>query len=190
MAQVNIKALRTIRPNLELQSRALEAADSLENLDIIVFEMAAAIGQVEAIAAMRQGGIGLFIVDHIQLMAADKENRVQEISAVSRALKMLAMRYDIPVLAVSQLSRAVEQRSDKRPHLSDLRDSGSIEQDADLVLMLYRADQYRKQEGDKNLDGLAEVIVAKNRRGPTGEVQLVFHEEYAQFYNLKRENNG
>jgi replicative DNA helicase len=109
------------------------------------------------------------------------ENRVQEVSQISRALKVLARDLEVPIIAVSQLSRAVEQRHDKRPILSDLRESGSIEQDADIVAFIYR-DEYYNDESDPQ--GLAEVIVAKHRNGPTDTVKLSFLRRYAKFADL------
>jgi replicative DNA helicase len=109
------------------------------------------------------------------------ENRVQEVSQISRALKVLARDLDVPILAMSQLSRAVEQRHDKRPILSDLRDSGSIEQDSDLVIFVYR-DEYYDEDSDQQ--GLAEIILAKHRNGPTGTEKLSFLKRYAKFADL------
>ncbi|MFM8409575.1 MAG: DnaB-like helicase C-terminal domain-containing protein, partial [Alphaproteobacteria bacterium] len=127
-------------------------------------------------------GLDLIVVDYLQLMAGRRtENRVQEISEISRGLKGLARELDVPVLALSQLSRAVETRSDHRPMLSDLRESGSIEQDADLVLFIYREDKY-DQETEKQ--GVAEIIVAKQRNGPLGTAKLLFRKEYTRFENL------
>jgi replicative DNA helicase len=119
----------------------------------------------------------------MQLMTsgATAENRVQEVSQISRSLKILARDLDVPIIALSQLSRAVEQRHDKRPILSDLRESGSIEQDADLVVFLYR-DEYYNEESDQQ--GLAEVIVAKHRNGPTDMIKLSFLKRYAKFADL------
>jgi replicative DNA helicase len=132
-------------------------------------------------------GLDLIIIDYLQLMTGDQrtENRVQEISYLSRSLKGLARELHVPVLVASQLSRAVEQRSDKRPVLSDLRESGSIEQDADIVMFIYRDDVYDEDSERKNL---AELIVAKHRNGPTGSVELYFQKNLTQFKNaLKRE---
>ena len=119
----------------------------------------------------------------MQLMTSgvSAENRVQEVSQISRALKILARDLDVPILALSQLSRAVEQRHDKRPILSDLRESGSIEQDADLVIFIYR-DEYYNEDSDQQ--GLAEVILAKHRNGPTDSVKLSFLKRYAKFADL------
>jgi replicative DNA helicase len=127
--------------------------------------------------------LGLIIVDYLQLMTsgASVENRVQEVSQISRNLKILARDLDVPILAMSQLSRAVEQRHDKRPILSDLRESGSIEQDADLVAFIYRDEYYNDDSPDQ---GLAEVILAKHRNGPTGTERLSFLKRYAKFADL------
>ncbi len=125
-------------------------------------------------------GLDLVILDYLQLMGGDTrtENRVQEVSYISRNLKILARELNVPVLAAAQLSRAVEQRTDKRPVLSDLRESGSLEQDADVVMFIYRPDQYEKDTAKQNI---AEIIVAKHRNGPTGSVELVFLSHLAKF---------
>jgi replicative DNA helicase len=126
--------------------------------------------------------LDLVIVDYLQLMGGDtrNENRVQEVSYISRNLKVLARELNVPVLAAAQLSRAVEQRSDKRPVLSDLRESGSLEQDSDIVMFIYRPDQYEKDTVKQNV---AEIIVAKHRNGPVGSVELVFRNALAKFEN-------
>jgi replicative DNA helicase len=127
-------------------------------------------------------GLDLVIVDYLQLMGGDQrtDNRVQEVSYISRNLKVLARELNVPVLSAAQLSRAVEQRSDKRPVLSDLRESGSLEQDADIVMFIYRPDQYEK---DTNKQNIAEIIVAKHRNGPVGSVELIFRSALAKFEN-------
>lgn len=129
--------------------------------------------------------LGLVVIDYLQLMRGfgRAENRQQEISEISRSLKAMARELNVPVIAVSQLSRAVEQRSPKRPQLSDLRESGAIEQDADLVLLIYRDEYYNPNTSKK---GVAEVIVAKQRNGPIGTIELVFQKDYARFENLSR----
>ena len=133
----------------------------------------------------RHPNLGLIIVDYLQLLTPsnrrDSDGRVQEVSEMSRSLKILARDLDVPIVALSQLSRAVEQRTDKRPILSDLRESGSIEQDADLVAFVYR-DEYYNDESDQQ--GLAEVILAKHRNGPTDSVKLSFLKRYAKFSDL------
>jgi replicative DNA helicase len=125
-------------------------------------------------------GLDLVILDYIQLMGGDTrtENRVQEVSYISRNLKVLARELKVPVLAAAQLSRAVEQRSDKKPVLSDLRESGSLEQDADVVMFIYRPDQYEKDTAKQNV---AEIIVSKHRNGPTGSFELIFMSQLAKF---------
>ncbi len=125
-------------------------------------------------------GLDLVILDYLQLMSGDtrNDNRVQEVSYISRNLKVLARELNVPVLAAAQLSRAVEQRTDKRPVLSDLRESGSLEQDADIVMFIYRPDQYEKDTVKQNV---AEIIVAKHRNGPTGSIELIFLNSLAKF---------
>jgi len=132
--------------------------------------------------------IGLIVIDYLQLMQgpAKAESREREISHISRSLKSLAKELKIPVIALAQLNRAVETRTVKRPQLSDLRESGSIEQDADVVLFLNRPEYYGllKDENGNSLEGVAEVIIGKQRNGPTGEIKLAFIKEYARFENL------
>lgn len=130
--------------------------------------------------------LGLVIVDYLQLMQSHRrvENRQQEISEISRSLKSLARELDVPVLALSQLSRAVEQSPSKRPALSHLRESGSLEQDADVVLFIHRPDYY---DPDSAMRGIAEIIIAKHRHGPTGSVELAFAAEYTRFLDLAKE---
>lgn len=129
------------------------------------------------------GDLALIIVDYLQLMSGRRglENRQQEVSEMTRALKALAKELDVPVVALSQLSRAVEARKPPRPQLSDLRESGAIEQDADIVTMIYRDDVYDEESMDK---GIAEIIIAKQRNGPTGVVRLAFQGEHTRFGNL------
>ena len=135
----------------------------------------------------REPSLGLIIVDYLQLMASDRnvESRVQEVSQISRALKVLARELEVPILAMSQLSRAVEQRHDKRPILSDLRDSGSIEQDSDLVFFVYRDEYYLGEESDQQ--GIAEIILAKHRNGPTGHDQALLA---AAVREIRRSGSG
>ncbi len=129
-------------------------------------------------------GLDLIIVDYLQLMTGDvrSENRVQEVSYISRSLKAIARELDLPVVAASQLSRAVEQRTDKRPVLADLRESGSLEQDADVVMFIYRDELYHP---DTEKQHIADIIVAKHRNGPTGTVQLFFRNRLAQFLDAE-----
>ena len=132
----------------------------------------------------QQHGLGLVIIDYLQLMtgSARAESRQQEISQISRSLKGMAKDLNVPVLALSQLSRAVESRSDHKPMLSDLRESGSIEQDADVVMFIFREEYYKPD--DEEVRNRATVIVGKQRNGPTGEFDLHFHKEYTRFSDL------
>jgi replicative DNA helicase len=129
-------------------------------------------------------GLDLLIVDYLQLMRGDtrSENRVQEISYITRSLKSLARELEAPLIALSQLSRAVEQRTDHRPQLSDLRESGAIEQDADIVMFIYREDMAKPDTERKNI---ADVMVAKHRNGPTDTIPLFFHKELTRFADLE-----
>ncbi len=134
--------------------------------------------------------IGLIVVDYLQLMSAGRgENRTQELSHISRSLKLLAKDFHCPVVALSQLSRQAENRADKRPMLSDLRESGSIEQDADAVLFIYREDYYFPEDIDPSKKGVAEIIVSKNRKGPVCTAELLWLPHATTFRNLAR-NNG
>ena len=132
-------------------------------------------------------GLDIIIIDYLHLMSgsgkSSSESRQQEISDISRSLKALARELNVPVVALSQLSRAVEQRTDHRPMLSDLRESGAIEQDADVVMFIYRDDYYNKDSENK---GIAEIIIAKQRNGPIGTVNLVWLPDYTKFANAER----
>lgn len=133
----------------------------------------------------QEHGIGMILIDYLQLILGSGrsgENRQQEVSEISRSLKQLARELQIPVIALSQLSRGVEQRQDKRPMMSDIRESGSIEQDADIVAFLYRDDYYDKESENKNI---IEIIIAKQRNGPVGTVSLAFVKEYNKFVNIE-----
>jgi replicative DNA helicase len=133
-----------------------------------------------------QTQIGLVVIDYLQLMQNSKfklENRVQELSQITRSLKNIAREFNVPIIALSQLSRNVENRVDKKPILSDLRESGSIEQDADLVLMLYRNKYYTLKDEDDEAPDLTDLILAKQRNGPTGTIKLEFNEKRTKFFN-------
>ncbi|MDJ0687669.1 MAG: replicative DNA helicase [Xenococcaceae cyanobacterium MO_188.B32] len=143
--------------------------------------------QVRRLQAQQKDKLGLVLLDYLQLMeGSGSDNRVQELSKITRSLKGLAREINAPIIALSQLSRGVEQRTNKRPMLSDLRESGSIEQDADLVIMLYREEYYNP---DTPARGIAEIIITKHRNGPTGTVKLLFKSELTKFENLARPSN-
>jgi replicative DNA helicase len=132
--------------------------------------------------AEQGGALGLILIDYLQLMEnSGSENRVQELSRITRALKGLARELNVPVIALSQLSRGVEARTNKRPMMSDLRESGSIEQDADVIIMLYRDDYYNPDTPDR---GIAEIIITKHRNGPVGTVKMLFEPQFTLFRNL------
>ena len=158
-----------------------------DTASITLLEMRAKVRRLASrLNARGEAPLSLVVVDYLQLMVGQSnrsDNRQQEIAEISRGLKVLARDLDVPVLAIAQLSRAVEQRHDKRPLLSDLRDSGAIEQDADMVMFLYRDEYYNPDSDDK---GIAEVIIGKHRNGPTGKVQLAWLEQYTKFASLAR----
>jgi replicative DNA helicase len=186
-AKVESQRLRTGKLAVDDWPRLTAACDKLAKAPIYVDDTGS-ITMMELRSKARrlkskEPSLGLVVVDYLQLMTTGgtTENRVQEVSQISRQLKVLARDLDIPILAMSQLSRAVEQRHDKRPILSDLRESGSIEQDSDIVAFVYR-DEYYNDESEHQ--GLAELIVAKHRNGPTDTVKLSFLKRYAKFADL------
>ncbi|MGH1578358.1 replicative DNA helicase [Planktotalea sp.] len=184
--------------------RFVEAAKDLEACPLYIDDTAAIpIAQLAARARRlkRTHGLDVLIIDYLQLVRGTSENRVQEIGEISMGLKAIAKELQIPVIALSQLSRQVENREDKRPQLSDLRESGSIEQDADVVMFVYRGEYYKEREkpDDENLEamaawqddmarlhGKAEVIIGKQRHGPIGTVELSFEAQYTRFGNLAK----
>jgi replicative DNA helicase len=186
-ARVELQRLRTGRLTNDDWPRLVKACDALTKAPIYVddtrlttmLEIRAKARRLKA----REPKLGLIVIDYLQLMSSggNAENRVQEVSQISRSLKVIAGDLEVPVVALSQLSRAVESRTDKRPLLSDLRESGSIEQDADLVMFLYRDEYYNEQSEDQ---GLAEVILAKHRNGPIGTEKLAFLKRFAKFADL------
>ncbi|SJZ80940.1 replicative DNA helicase [Selenihalanaerobacter shriftii] len=185
-AQVDNHRLRTGYLNENDWNRLTDAAGKLSDSKIFiddtpgitVMEMRAKARRIKA-----EHGLGLILIDYMQLMQGSgrPESRQQEVSKISRSLKGLARELNVPVVSLSQLSRAVEQRNDKRPQLSDLRSSGSIEQDADLVAFIYRDDYYNP---DSEKQGITEIIVGKQRNGPVGKVELAFQKEYTKFVDL------
>jgi replicative DNA helicase len=190
-ARVDAHAVRTGRLPEDEWKRLSVGAGRLARANIFIDDTAA-LGILELRAKARrlkaEHNAGLIIVDYLQLMQGPRtaENREKEISAISRSLKALAKELDIPVIALSQLSRAVEGRTDKRPILSDLRESGAIEQDADVVMFVHRPEMYIDPRSEKapEVQGRAEIIVGKQRNGPIDDVQLAFVHRYARFENL------
>jgi replicative DNA helicase len=187
-AKVELHRLRTGRLAADDWPRLTAACDRLAKAPLYVDDTGS-ITMMEIRSKARRlkskhPDLGLIVVDYLQLMTSgtNPENRVQEVSQISRSLKVLARDLEVPIIAMSQLSRAVEQRHDKRPILSDLRESGSIEQDADIVTFIYRDDYYNPEDSPD--PGVAEVIVAKHRNGPTDKVKLSFISQYAKFADL------
>ncbi len=168
--------------------KLIEAADSIAHSNLIIDDTPS-ISIAELRSKCRkyklEHDLGVIIIDYLQLMTGNKssESRQQEVADISRNLKAIARELNVPVIALSQLSRSVESREDKRPMLSDLRESGAIEQDADVVMFIYRDEYYNHDSEDR---GIAEIIVAKQRNGPTGTVKLKWIPEYTKFANLER----
>ncbi|MGA0069449.1 MAG: replicative DNA helicase, partial [Miltoncostaeaceae bacterium] len=196
VAMVDASRMRSGRLSADDWPRVSQAADRLSKAPIFIDDsegMTVTEMRTKARRLKAREGLGLVVVDYIQLMEGSPllrrrdENRVQEISAISRGLKMMARDLDVPIVVVSQLNRSPDSRNDKRPMLSDLRESGAIEQDADMVLLIYRDDYY---EPDSESKGIAEVNVAKHRNGPTDRVKLAFMGTYAKFGSLASDRDG
>jgi len=195
---LDMHRIRTGQLHREDWSHLTRAASALTESHIYIDDTAG-ITALELRAKIRrqraETGLDLVVVDYLQLMSGggDSESRQQEISDISRSLKAIAKELNIPVVALSQLSRAVESRQDKRPMLADLRESGAIEQDADLVMMIYRKSMYAGRDGEGqgdevgDPDHIAEILISKHRNGPTGSVKLTFLPEYAKFGNYIQE---
>ena len=183
--------LKTGNLSVEEWSRLVHAQGNLYDAPIFVDDTAGIrISEIRSKArklAQEMGGLGVIIIDYLQLITGSKgENRQQVVSEISRELKILAKDLKVPVIALSQLSRAVEQRQDKRPMLADLRESGSIEQDADIVAFLYRDAYYQKEQVDsQESNNVTELILEKNRHGSLGTVKLYFHKEYTKFSSVE-----
>lgn len=183
--------LKTGNLSTDEWKRLVHAQSNLYNVPIFVNDTAGIrISEIRSNArklAQEMGGLGIIIIDYLQLITGSKgENRQQIVSEISRELKILAKDLRVPVIALSQLSRSVEQRQDKRPMLSDLRESGSIEQDADIVAFLYRDAYYQKEQADsQEANNVTELILEKNRHGSLGTVKLYFHMEYTKFSSVE-----
>jgi replicative DNA helicase len=192
-ARVNIHDLRTGNFPEKAWDSLAEAAGRLSQSPIYIDDSSLLTtsdlrARVRRFQARQKDKLGMVVVDYLQLMSWSRrtDSKQQEVSEISRALKGVAREFDIPVVALSQLSRAVESRPDKRPQLSDLRDSGAIEQDADLVCLLFRPGYYEPKSSGQENNPEAEVIVAKHRNGPTGTVDLIFLQEFARFAGRDR----
>lgn len=183
--------LKTGNLSTDEWKRLVQAQNNLYDAPIFVDDTAGIrISEIRSNArklAQEMGGLGVIIIDYLQLITGAKgENRQQIVSEISRELKILAKDLKVPVIALSQLSRAVEQRQDKRPMLADLRESGSIEQDADIVAFLYREAYYQKEQADsQEANNVTEMILEKNRHGSLGTVKLYFHKEYTKFSSVE-----
>lgn len=186
LGRVNQQALRTGQLEDEDWSRVTHAITMLSEAKIFIDDTPA-LSPTELRARCRrlarEHGLGLIVIDYLQLMQVpgNRENRATEISEISRSLKALAKELNVPVIALSQLNRSLESRTDKRPVMADLRESGAIEQDADMIVFIYRDEYYHPESGEK---GVAEIIIGKHRHGPTGTVKLAFHGKYTRFDNL------
>ena len=175
--------------------RINEASSRLATTNLVIDDTAAGmtIGEIRAKCrrlASSEKGLALVVIDYLQLISGGKSygaNRQQEVSDISRSLKILAMELEVPVIALSQLSRGVESRDDKRPMMSDLRESGSIEQDADLVAFLYREDYYNKELRTDDNNSISELIIGKHRNGPTATIELLFKKNTSTFLNLRKD---
>jgi len=193
VGRVNATRLRTGQLEDEDWSRISSAIRLLKETRIFIDDTPALSPDVlraKARRLKREHGLGLIVIDYLQLMAVpgNKENRATEISEISRSLKGLAKELNVPVVALSQLNRSLETRTDKRPVMADLRESGAIEQDADVIVFIYRDEYYNKENSPDK--GLAEVIIGKQRNGPTGSVKLKFFGEYTRFDNLAHDSVG
>lgn len=186
---INAQALRTGKMTEEDWMKLTMAMGSLSNAGIYIDDSPGIrVNEIRSKCRrlQQEHGLGMILIDYLQLIQGSGrsgENRQQEVSEISRSLKALARELNVPVIALSQLSRGVEQRQDKRPMMSDIRESGSIEQDADIVAFLYRDDYYDKESENKNI---IEIIIAKQRNGPVGTVELAFIKEFNKFVNLER----
>ncbi|MES2958313.1 MAG: replicative DNA helicase [Pseudomonadota bacterium] len=188
LGRINQSGLRTGKLNDDEWGRLSEAVDRLKNANVFIDETPALNSAELRARARRQarqcGKLGLIVIDYLQLMSgssSSEENRATEIGEISRGLKALAKELQCPVIALSQLNRSVESRNDKRPMMSDLRESGAIEQDADVIMFIYRDDYYNKESKEP---GIAEIVIGKQRNGPVGTVRLTFLKPLTRFDNL------
>ena len=185
-ALVNSYALRTGELTPEDWEHLAVAAGEMSGCDILIDDTSGMTVTAMKAKLRREKNLGMVVIDYLGLMQGDShiENRVQEVSAISRSLKIMAKELEVPVVCCAQLSRGPESRSDNRPQLSDLRDSGAIEQDADTVIFLYRSEYYKKEEQNDQGTSVAEVIVAKNRHGSTKTVRMGWNGQYTKFITI------
>ncbi|RJP21002.1 MAG: replicative DNA helicase [Deltaproteobacteria bacterium] len=194
-ARVNFQRLRTGQIGQEEINRLVASVAKLSDAPIYTDDSGALSAldlRARARRLKKDKDVGLIIIDYLQLMRgsaarSNPDNRVQEVSEISRSMKALAKELDIPVIAISQLSRGVENRSDKRPQMADLRESGAIEQDSDLILFVYREEMYSKDKTPQEEKGVAEIIVGKNRSGPMRDVKLAFLAQFTRFEDLAQD---
>ena len=194
LGQIDGFKLRTGNLMNQDWKRINEAASQLANTNLVMDDtQGITIGEIRAKCrrlASSEKGLALIVIDYLQLISGGKNygaNRQQEVSDISRSLKTLAMELGVPVIALSQLSRGVEAREDKRPLMSDLRESGSIEQDADIVAFLYRDDYYNKEARTEDNNSISELIIGKHRNGPTATIELLFKKNTSTFLNLRKD---
>ena len=195
LGQINGAKMRTGKLEHNDWKRLNEAISRLSDVDLYLDDTPGiTIGEIRSKCrrlANSEKGLGLVMIDYLQLITGPAKtmgNRQQEVSEISRSLKTMALELGVPVIALAQLSRAVESREDKRPIMSDLRESGSIEQDADIVSFLYRDDYYNKEARRDDNASITELIIGKNRSGPTSTIELLFKKNTSTFVNFKREN--
>lgn len=194
-ARVNFQRLRTGYLTQDEINRIVASVGKLSEAPIFTDDSGALTAielRAKARRLKKERNIGMLIVDYLQLMRGatsrgGQDNRVQEISEISRSLKALAKELNVPVLAISQLNRGVESRTDKRPQMADLRESGAIEQDSDLILFIYREEMYTKADTPEEKKGVAEIIIGKQRNGPMGVVPLTFLHQYTRFEDMARD---
>lgn len=193
VGRVNAQRLRSGQLEDEDWARVTGAIRQLREVKIFIDDtpgLSPEVLRAKSRRLKREHDLGLIVIDYLQLMSVpgNQENRATEISEISRSLKHLAKELNLPVIALSQLNRSLEQRADKRPVMADLRESGAIEQDADIIIFIYRDDYYNKETSPDK--GLAEVIIGKQRSGPTGSLKLKFFGEYTRFDNLAHDSIG
>ena len=194
LGQIDGYKLRTGKLLNDDWKRVSEAISQLSNTKMVIDDTPGiTIGEIRAKCrrlASSEDGLALVVIDYLQLISSGKNygtNRQQEVSEISRSLKTLALELNVPIIALSQLSRSVESREDKHPLMSDLRESGSIEQDADIVAFLYRDDYYNKEARTEDNNSISELIIGKHRNGPTSTIELLFKKNTSTFLNLRKE---